>query len=428
MAQRQRPAAGADLDALWAHHHAEWRSPAQIASQWQEAAQTDPLLLRGKAVGRWWDVLAETGVTLLVTREYEHLVMALRADAHGPSTSYMRLPHPSGLAVDQEAATVTVASTRNPNQVFDLRPVTGLLERLDRAPVSVEDRPLVPVRSRFFPGALYMHDLAYVGGVLHANSVGQNAVVQLHEDGDHTRVWWPRCIERADGPVFGQNHIQLNSIAAGADLASSFFSASTDVLSARRPGHRNFAVDRRGVIFSGATREPMARGLTRPHSARLHDGKVWVDNSGYGELCVAIDGRAEPVIRLPGWTRGLCFVGGYAFVGTSRVIPRFRQYAPGLDVDASRCGVHAVDLATGRVAGSLFWPAGNQIFAIEWLPGTATSGFPFHTGPKRSREDPTSLFYAFQTDRRTTTVTPDRRNGRSTAAVPAVAADLEEKT
>jgi uncharacterized protein (TIGR03032 family) len=401
MAQRRQAAASADLNALWAHHHAEWRDSAQITSQWQEASETDPRLLVATTDGQWWDVLAAAGITLLVTREYEHLVMALRADLSGPAVSYMRLPHPSGIAVDATRSTVTIASTRNPNQVYDLQPVSGMLDRLDRPSESDHERPLVPVRSRFFPGALYMHDLAYIGGDLYANSVGQNAIVRLGADGSHERVWWPRCIEQADGPVFGQNHIQLNSIAAGPDLAGSFFSASRDTISARRPGHRNFPVDKRGVIFSGASREPIARGLTRPHSARLHDGRLWVDNSGYGELSVIDDGRPEPVIKLPGWTRGLGFHGRVAFVGTSRVIPRFRQYAPGLDVDASRCGIHAVDLDTGHVLGSIFWPFGNQIFAIDWLPSTTTSGFPWRAGAKQSHEQATALFYAFQTSPQT---------------------------
>jgi hypothetical protein len=48
-----------------------------------------------------------------------------------------------------------------------------------------------------------------------------------------------------------------------------------------------------------------------------------------------------------------------------------------LDVDRSQCGLHAVDLQTGRVVGSLIWPQGNQIFAIEAIPADLTTGFPF---------------------------------------------------
>ena len=146
----------------------------------------------------------------------------------------------------------------------------------------------------------------------------------------------------------------------------------------------------------------MARGLTRPHSARLHRQRVWIDNSGYGELVVVDpgDGHLTTVARLPGWTRGLCFHGHVALVGTSRVIPRFRQYAPGLEVDASECGVHAVDLETGRVLGSLIWPYGNQLFAVEWAPTKLTTGFPFNALGNRSTRRENRLFYAFDTDMR----------------------------
>lgn len=388
------------LDALWARHSAEWRDPAQIASQWREATNVDRALLRHRVRGAWWETLADLDVTLLVTREYEHLVMALRVTDGKPQVSYLPMPHPSGLAVDGEGSVVHVASTRNPNQVYDLAPVTGISPRLDVAVEEPPGRPLVPVRSRFYAGSLYMHELAFIGSDLHANAVGQNAVVRLRADARYERVWWPRCIETDDGPVFGQNHIQLNSIAAGRDLKSSYFSASAEAMSARRPGHRNFPVDQRGVIFSGATRDPVARGLTRPHSARLYEGQVWVDNSGYGEL-IRVDtdtGRLEVVARLPGWTRGLCFCGRVAFVGTSRVIPRFQQYAPGLDVARSRCGLHAIDVGSGQVLGSLTWPYGNQIFAVESAPAALTTGFPFDAGGRRPTRREKTLFYAFETD------------------------------
>lgn len=392
---------GAELDLLWARHHAEWRDTAQVASQWADADQVDPRLLAYTTRGAWWDVLASTGMTLLVTREYEHLLMALSLVDSQPLLTYMKLPHPSGLAYDAARGVVHVASTRNPNQIFDLAPVAGQIPRLDVEPLpglaALPPRPLIPIRSQFVPGCYYIHDLAIIDGALHANSVGQNAVIRLDDSGAE-RVWWPRCIETAQGPIFGQNHIQLNSIAAGSDLSDSYFSASADEITELRPGHPDYPVDGRGVIFSGETREPIVRGLTRPHSARRHRDRLWVDNSGYGELGFANDGRLDVVARLQGWTRGLAFHDTIAFVGTSRVIPRFRQYAPGLDVERSLCGLHAVDVQSGEVLGSLIWPFGNQIFAIELVPRAYSSGFPFMVGTERIPEREKHLFYAFTLD------------------------------
>jgi len=360
--------------ALWRAHDALLRDPRQIVAQWWDAAAPQPELLAQRVRGAFWDVLKEAGGTLFVSREYEHLLLCLRAEKGGGRVSWLRLPHPSGLAVDERRGRLHVASTRNPNVLFEFAPATGFLgeepgdETLRGA--------LLPVSARYLPGRLYLHDLAFVGGALHGSACGINAIVRFPEAGGFRPVWWPRSIDAPAGPRFDRNYLQLNSIAAGRTLKESFFSASAAVPSARRPGQRNFPVDGRGVLFSGRNRDVVATGLTRPHSARLHGGRVWVANSGYGELGVVAGDRFEALARLPGWTRGLACRGGVAFVGTSRVIPRFRSYAPGLDEDKSRTGVHAVDLRTGRVLGSLFWPGGNQIFAVELAGALKTTGFP----------------------------------------------------
>jgi uncharacterized protein (TIGR03032 family) len=387
---RARSAELAELDHV---QNGRLRNPAQIAGHWPEAGDVDPKLLKYNVHGEWWEILAACGITLLVTREYEHLVMAIQA---GGRVSYFSLPHPSGLVVDRSRLLVHIASTRNPNQIFDLMPITGATTRLEGTATESENE-LIPIRSRFFPGCLYIHDLAIISNNLYCNAVGENAILLVGTDGRTQRVWWPKCIETETGPVFGRNHLQLNSIAAGKNLADSYFSASSKEIMRFRPGHVRFPVDKRGVIFSGATREPFAQGLTRPHSARLHCETVWVDNSGYGELGYADAGWFHPVVRLPGWTRGLCFHGDIAFVGTSRVIPRFKQYAPGLNVDSSICAVHAIDIRTAKVRGSLSWEWGNQIFAIDWLPKDVTSGFPWVVGRKKPARIK-RLFYSFTTE------------------------------
>ena len=372
----------------------EWRDPQAVVAQWSDAGVADTALLRMTASGDWWAVLAQAGVTLIVTREYEHLVLAISAELR-PRVSYIRLPHPSGIAFDAPREKLYVASTRNPNQIFEFGRTSGALDRRDvtRGAEPAAGR-LVPLRSWYLPGCSYVHDLAMIGGRLHANAVGQNVVVELDAQGARS-VWWPSSVERNGAPMSDRNYIQLNSIAAGADLASSFFSASGERPARYRPGHPAYPVDRRGVIYSGSTREPVVRGLTRPHSARFHRSRLWVDDSGYGDVGVITDGLFERVTRLPGWTRGLAFAGDLAFVGTSRVIPRFKQYAPGLDVERSRCAIHAIDTSTGAVRGSLEFPAGNQIFAIEPVPAGWTTGFPFRSGtrPHAARR----LFYAYST-------------------------------
>ncbi|MBV9438542.1 MAG: DUF4915 domain-containing protein [Candidatus Eremiobacteraeota bacterium] len=385
-----------DLAARFATQDEQWRDPASVVAQWAEAAVTDPRLLAFRSRGAWWETLFDCGVMLVVSREYEHLVLAIAALPR-PSVTFMRLPHPSGVAFDAASEKLYVASTRNPNQIIEFARAVGVSKRRDRGSgANVALHRLVPVRTWFLPGCTYLHDLGFIGGRLHANAVGLNAVMTMSDNGPRV-VWWPRSVERNGQPISDRNLIQLNSIAGGDDLAGSYFSASGERPERYRPGHPQYPVDRRGVVFSGATREPIARGLTRPHSARLRNGVLWVENSGYGELCIVRGGCPEAVARFQGWTRGLAFAGRIAFAGSSRVLPRFAHYAPGLEVSRSRCAIHAVNVDDGRVLGSLEFPSGNQVFAIETIPADWTTGFPFSagTGGHAARE----LFYAFQTCR-----------------------------
>jgi uncharacterized protein (TIGR03032 family) len=324
----------------------DWfRDPSQIVGLWS-GRDFHPRLLEAEADKGWKKTLERLDVTLLVSREYEHMVLALEPGR----TTWMAIPHPSGLLVDRRTNTLHVASTRNPNVLMEFK-----------------GEILLPARARFLPGALYLHELALIGNNLYGNSVGQNAIVSLGEKDGAKRVWWPACVERGGRPVFNKNHIQLNSIAAGKTLADSFFSATSDKIERKVPGDPTFPVDRRGVIFSGATREPVVRGLTRPHSARLRKGELWVDNSGYGEVWRGKPGKCAPFARFTGWTRGLCFVQDVLFVGVSKVLPRFQAYAPGLRLRESWCGLAAIDSRSGKLLGKIKWPHGNQIFAIDWM-------------------------------------------------------------
>ena len=186
-----KPESAVAQDALWAHHHAQFRDPQEIVVQWQGLAQIDPQLLDYQVRSPWWDLLAEAGITLVVTREYEHLVTAITVHRGRKRLSYLRLPHPNGLALDAKRCRLHVASTRNPNLVFDFAPSSGAVNRAGAGDERYRGL-LLPIRSRYLPGSLYIHDLAMLRGQLHACAVGMNAVVRLPEEGGFEPVWWPR--------------------------------------------------------------------------------------------------------------------------------------------------------------------------------------------------------------------------------------------
>ncbi len=389
----------ASQNRLWQTHAEEWRHPSSVINHSKVFGDVDEKLLAYKTFGPWWDILSRAKLRLIVSREYEHLLICLGASQKKEEVSYCCLPHPSGVAVDHQNKKVFIASTRNPNQIFEFRNSAGLIARGDLkrfSKTSDASARLLPSRNTFFPGSLYIHDLAFIGRKLYANAVGHNAVVEIKENGDYVYAWWPKCVQDNGKPNIKANFLQLNSIAAGVTIKDSFFTASGDCIQKSRPGDMDFPVDQRGVVFSGRSREPVCKGLTRPHSARKHKGKIWLDNSGYGQLGFIHNEKFCVVATLPGWTRGLCFHNHIAFVGVSRVIPKFYHYAPGLDVKKSRCGVYAVDITNGQILAGLEWANGNQIFSVETIPQSFSEGFLYDYKPKQSHDHDKHFYYAFK--------------------------------
>jgi uncharacterized protein (TIGR03032 family) len=133
-----------------------------------------------------------------------------------------------------------------------------------------------------------------------------------------------------------------------------------------------------GMLMDVATGEPLLRGLSMPHSPRLHEGRVWLLNSGAGELGF-LDREAKkfvPVAFCPGYARGLAFVGPYAVVGLS--LARENRTFQGLPLDGAlasrgaepRCGLLVIDTRSGdtvewlRIEGVV-----RELFDVAVLPG-----------------------------------------------------------
>ena len=133
-----------------------------------------------------------------------------------------------------------------------------------------------------------------------------------------------------------------------------------------------------GLLMDITTNEVLLDGLSMPHSPRLHDGRLWLLNSGTGEL--GFFDRAKraftPLAFLPGYARGLAFVDAYAIVGVS--LARENRTFQGLPLDQAlsargaepRCGLMVIDTRTGdtvewlRIEGVV-----RELFDVAVLPG-----------------------------------------------------------
>jgi uncharacterized protein (TIGR03032 family) len=128
-----------------------------------------------------------------------------------------------------------------------------------------------------------------------------------------------------------------------------------------------------GILMDLTSNEIILGGLSMPHSPRWHHGKLWLLESGNGGVGIVDErtGRYQEVCRLPGFTRGLDFVGPYAFVGLSQV--RETAVFSGIAIaempeNERCCGVWAMDTRTGAIAGFVKFTAGVQeLFAVQAL-------------------------------------------------------------
>jgi uncharacterized protein (TIGR03032 family) len=128
------------------------------------------------------------------------------------------------------------------------------------------------------------------------------------------------------------------------------------------------------VILDVPTSEVVVTGLSMPHSPRWHQDRLWVLESGKGELCVVdLDsGRSETVVELPGFTRGLAFAGNTAYVGLSQIreSSTFGDLPLVERLEERLCGVWTVDIERGAIEGFLrFDDLVQEVFDVAFLPG-----------------------------------------------------------
>ena len=142
-----------------------------------------------------------------------------------------------------------------------------------------------------------------------------------------------------------------------------------------------------GIVIDLDSNQILTDGLSMPHSPRLHEGRIWVLNSGSGELGYLDpnDKAFSPVAFFPGFLRGLAFHNDHAFVTLSK--PRHGRFE-GLELDDKLkqkdadawCGVQIISLSDNNVAQWLrFDGAITELFDICVLPGVKN---PITLGPQ----------------------------------------------
>jgi uncharacterized protein (TIGR03032 family) len=303
-------------------------------------------------------LLRSLGASLLVSTYQANKLLVARAAGAGLSMLVRSFDRPMGLAVDGRQLAV---GTRT--EVWLLRNAPDIASRVD--PPGQHDACFLP-RSCHVTGDIGVHEIAWADHELWAVNTRFSCLCTLQPDYSFVPRWRPPFITG----LAAEDRCHLNGLAV-VEGAPRYASALGETDSS---GGWRANKSQGGCLLTVPGGDVVARGLSMPHSPRLHDGRLWILESGVGQL-VLVDpatGRRQTVATLPGFTRGLALWGSYAFVGLSKV--RATSAMDGVPLaerrDQLKCGVAVVDLRSGHSVALLeFQTAVEEIFDIQILPG-----------------------------------------------------------
>ena len=305
-------------------------------------------------------LLEDLGITLLVTTYQAGKLMAVRARDGRIATLLRTFERPMGLAVREPGQFALGMRT----QVWLFRDAPDLAPQV--LPAGKHDACYLP-RVSYVTGDILCHEMAWGDDGLWVVNTFFSCLCGVDPAYSFVPRWHPPFLP---GAAPG-DHCHLNglAVAGGKPRYVTALGESTTP-----EGWRPTRIDG-GVLLDVASEAVVSRGLSMPHSPRVHGGRVWVLESGTGQV-QTVDpdtGQRTVVAGLPGFARGLAFRGPYAFVGLSKV--RESNAFAGLPITREgadlRCGIWVVDLRSGAVAEYMQFEAGvEEVFAVEVLPGS----------------------------------------------------------
>ncbi len=226
---------------------------------------------------------------------------------------------------------------------------------------------------------LFIPSLAHITGDInvHDVAVDQNqklifvntdfsCLASLRSGFSFEPVWKPAFISK----LAAEDRCHLNGLAMrDGEPVYATACSNTDYAAGWRDQRNNG-----GIVIHIPDNEIIATGLSMPHSPRWYQDRLWLLNSGTGELGYLDGERFVAVTFCPGFVRGLAFFDNFALVGLSKLR---HKTATGLALETrlaasgedSQCGLMIIDLQTGKRVHSLRIDGIiEEVFSVVVLP------------------------------------------------------------
>lgn len=334
--------------------HAAQETPATSPSE-APAPQLEPL--RSVHTASFPQILSQRGISLLVTTYQAGRLVVFRADGGVLNTHFRGFSKPMGLAVRGNRFAIGLAL-----EICEYHNLPAVARKLE--PADKHDACFLP-RVAHATGDIQIHEMAWIGEELWFINTAFSCLCTRSENYSFRPRWRPSFVSH----LAPEDRCHLNGLCL-IDGQVRYVSAlgETNTVGGWRANKRDG-----GILIDVPSNRIIARGLSMPHSPRWYDGRLWLLQSGAGQIGTldVASGRYQPLAELPGYTRGLSFHGPLAFVGLSQV--RESAIFSGIPLverlKERTCGVWVVNIFTGEtVAFVKFEDAVQEIFAVEVLP------------------------------------------------------------
>ena len=300
----------------------------------------------------------QLGASLLITTYQAQKVLMVRNDQGKLNTHFRDFEAPMGLALAGDKLAIGTLW-----QIWEFHNIPAVAARLE--PAGTHDACFLP-RSCHVTGNIQIHEMAWGKDDLYFVNTRFSCLCTLDRIHSFVPRWRPPFISA----LTPEDRCHLNGLAM-VDGQPRFVTALGK--SDQPAGWRDNKA-KGGIVIDVPSGEIVATGLSMPHSPRVHQGRLWVCDSGSGTLGIVdlATGKYQPVTSLPGFTRGLDIVDNLAFVGLSQV--RETAVFSGIPITEKlgelKSGVWVVDLTTGQIVAFLqFEDALQEIFAVTVMRG-----------------------------------------------------------
>ena len=304
-------------------------------------------------------LLRELGGCLIVSTYQAGKIVILRPDGDTINTHFRSFHRPMGMAADHQRMMLGAMM-----EIIEFRNMPDVAKRLQNPP---RHDAVYMARRAHITGHIDIHEMAWDGdGAIWFVNTMFSCLCTLDTKSSFVPRWRPKFVSHYSP----EDRCHLNGLAMRNGIPRYVTAlGETNTREGWRVNKRNG-----GLIIDVTTNRVVTRGLSMPHSPRWYDNRLWVLESGRGALCT-VDlktGDRTDVARVPGFCRGIDFIGPIAFIGLSQL----RGTTPFSDIpitddNAERLsGVWAVHIHTGKTVAFLKFTGGVQeIFAVQSVRG-----------------------------------------------------------